>query len=188
MQLSINLGSPMSGFVDTNTTVSYRSLNGLGFLICASAIAFSTIYLQEQLRLEPCLLCMLTRIITLSAALILLLAFLHNPGVSGQRFYGSLGFVLTLGGIGVTMKHIWLHNQPLQASAVCNANPEQLFATMPSIDSIMQIVQGASECNTIQWTLMGLSIPEQVLAMFSILLIITWKLLKQRRRQRDLFR
>lgn len=179
----------MSGFVGT-TKYNYRRLNGLGFIVCASAIAFTTAYLQEQLALEPCILCSLTQLITLSVASIFLLAYLHNPGSTGQRLYGVVGFFMTLAGIATTLKHVWIHQQLIDSSTAvnCDLNVDQLFDTMPSAETLISIFRGASECNVSHWTFIGLSIPEQALILFSILLVITWKLIKSRRRPRDLFR
>lgn len=177
----------MNSFVGT-AKYNYRRLNGLGFIVCAAAITFTTVYLEKQLGIEPCLLCTLTRLITLSAAAIFLLAFLHNPGSIGQRLYGSLLFLLTLSGIAATVKHMWTQQQFLNTDSVCSLNTDQLFGTMPSIETLKSIFQGASECATSHWTFMGLSIPEQALVLFSILLIITWKLIKKRRQPRALFR
>ncbi|MDI3326698.1 disulfide bond formation protein B [Pontibacterium granulatum] len=179
----------MSGYVGT-TKYNYRRLNGLGFIVCAGAIAFTTAYLQEQLAQEPCILCSLTRLITLSIASIFLLAFLHNPGSIGQRIYGFLAFLLTLTGISATLKHVWIQAQLINGSSVanCEVNVSQVFDTMPTVETLSAIFQGASECHVSQWTFLGLSIPEQALMLFSILLIITWKLIRRRRQSRDLFR
>lgn len=180
----------MSGYVGT-TKYNYRRLNGLGFIVCAGAIAFTTAYLQEQLAQEPCILCALTRLITLTVASIFLLAFLHNPGSIGQRIYGFVGFLLTLTGIAATLKHVWIHAQLISSSAIANCElnvSQKVFDTIPTVDTLSAIFQGASECNVSQWTLLGLSIPEQALILFSILLIITWKLIRRRRQPRDLFR
>lgn len=176
----------MSGYVGTSM-YNYRRLNGLGFMVCAAAISFTVIYLEEQLQLVPCALCTLARLITLSLGVIFLLAFFHNPGSGGQRFYGLIGFLLTLTGISATLRHIWLKQQTLTSSTSCDLNTAQLFDTIPSTETLIAIFQGASECATSNWTLMGLTIPEQVLILYAVLLIITWKLLR-RRRARDLFR
>ena len=125
----------MSGFVGT-TKYNYRRLNGLGFIVCASAIAFTTAYLQEQLALEPCILCSLTQLITLSVASIFLLAYLHNPGSTGQRLYGVVGFFMTLAGIATTLKHVWIHQQLIDSSTgtAVTASVIQLTATTSDVD------------------------------------------------------
>ncbi len=79
--------------------ISYRPLNFLGLLLCVGALAFAVIYLEGELGLEPCPLCMLVRLIVLILIAVFLLAFLHNPRQIGQRVYASLGLLLCLAGL-----------------------------------------------------------------------------------------
>ncbi len=151
---------------------AYRPLNLSGFLICCASIAFAVIYLQGELGLDPCPLCTAVRLIVLIQAALFLLAFLHNPKQLGQRIYALLGLLTTLAGIAVSARHIWLQSLPADKVPECGPGLEYMLEAFPLQDALGMILSGSGECAEIQWQLAGLTIPQQSLVLFALLLII----------------
>ena len=160
---------------------AYRSLNLFGFLICALAVAFAVLYLQGNLGLEPCPLCSAVRLAVLAQALLFLLAFLHNPKQLGQRTYASLGFIITLAGIGISIRHVWLQSLPADEVPECGPGLEYLLNAFPLQDAIKLVLSGSGECADVQWQLFGLTIPQQSLVLFALLSFILLTQFKKKR-------
>ncbi len=174
----------MSAFVD-NTLLTYRRLNALGFLTCVGAIGFAVVYLQGELGQTPCPLCSGIRIIILAIAAIFLLALLHNPGVVGQRIYGSCNLLLVLLGSAANIRQLWLGAQPALGDN-CSTGLA-LLEKLPGIQDGLSLLGPQGECLDLQWQFMGLNIPEQNLAVFAVLVLLVGRILRKKPRSRNLF-
>lgn len=169
------------GFATESNGPKYRSLNLYGFLLCGSSIAFAVIYLQGQLGLEPCPLCSATRLLILTQGVLFLLAFLHNPSQFGQRAYAFMGSLVGIAGIAISARHIWLQNLPPSKVPECGPGFEYLLESFPLADALKIILSGSGECADVQWQLMGLTIPEQTLALFALLVVILFIQFRKKR-------
>ena len=143
-----------------------RVVNGTGFLVCIAAIAFAVFYLQGVLNLDPCPLCIIDRVLIISMGLVFLLATLHNPARLGQRIYSSLNLILISVAIAVAGRHVWLQHLPEDLVPACGADLSYMLENFPLQDTLRSVLQGSGECADIQWTFLGLSIPEQTLILF----------------------
>ena len=73
--------------------------NYIGAFICACALGFALIYLQGELNLDPCPLCVVDRIILVLMALFFLLAEIPTPK---SKIRKSLAITnVLLGGLGI---------------------------------------------------------------------------------------
>ncbi|WP_421865239.1 disulfide bond formation protein B [Motiliproteus sp.] len=159
-------------YLDDSSLSRYRGLNFLGLISCIGALAFAVIYLQQRLGLEPCPLCMASRLMVVALAATFLLAWLHNPRQLGQRCYALLGILLSLAGIGLNLRHIWLQSLPGEQVPECGPGLNYLLENFPLQQAFSIILSGSGECAEIQWTLFGLSLPQQTLLLFLFLLIL----------------
>ena len=66
-----------------------RSLNVLGFLICASGLGYAY-YAQFVQGFEPCPLCIFQRLALAAVGLVFLAAAVHHPRDWGAKVYGVL--------------------------------------------------------------------------------------------------
>ena len=146
-----------------------RLVNGAGFLICAAAFAFAVVYLQGTLGLEPCPLCMIDRVLVIAMGVVFLLAAVHDPGRTGQRVYASINVLLAVLALAVAGRHVWLQHLPADRVPACGADLAYMLENFPLQETLRQVLQGSGECAEIQWTLLGLSIPEQTLILFTAL-------------------
>ncbi len=138
----------------------------LGFLFCA-ALLLTAIYFQFVGGLEPCPLCISQRIMVLAVALVLLVAFLHNPGsVKAVRAYAVAGFLTAMLGASVSGRHVWLQHLPANQVPACGPGIEYMFQYFPLTDTLRAMLTGTGECAKVDWTLLGLSMPAWVLLCF----------------------
>jgi len=67
---------------------SLRPLMLLGFLVTASMFG-AAMYMQHVMYLDPCPLCIVTRVIVLILAILFILTFIVNPMHWGRRLMGK---------------------------------------------------------------------------------------------------
>ena len=147
---------------------------------CAFAMAFAYYYLQLQLGLAACPLCMTQRVFVVLMGLFALIAALHNPGVVGRRVYSLLCLLSGCIGGGVAARHIWLQNLPPDQVPACGPSLEYMLDTLPFSETFSIVMMGDGNCADVSWTFLGMSIPEQVLALFIVLgLACVWQLVRK---------
>ena len=151
--------------------VSFRNLFLLGFAACAGLLAYA-IYLQLHAGLEPCPLCIFQRVAFAALGLVLLVGGLHAPrGPGGRRAYGVLALIAALTGIGIAGRHVWLTRLPPDQVPSCGPPLDFMMEANPLSDVIRMVLTGSGECAKVDWTFLGLSMPEWTLAWFAIFAI-----------------
>jgi protein dithiol:quinone oxidoreductase len=142
-----------------------RPGNLLAFLVCAGLLAFAY-YLQFARGLEPCPLCILQRLIFAAMALVFLVAAMHHPRRAGAWVYGGVGFTLAAIGTAIAGRHVWLQHTPEAERPSCGPGIDYLLSRFGPLGGLQRILHGSGECGAVDWTFLGLSIPEWSLACF----------------------
>ncbi|MDS4029206.1 MAG: disulfide bond formation protein B [Candidatus Contendobacter sp.] len=142
-----------------------RSLNTLFFLACAGGLGFAY-YAQFYLGLEPCPLCIFQRLALFALGIVFLLATVHNPNDWGARVYGVLIGLVAATGAGIAGRHVWLQHLPPEQAPRCGPGLDYLLETLPLSETVREVLTGSGECAKVDWTLLGLSIPEWTLPLF----------------------
>jgi disulfide bond formation protein DsbB len=132
---------------------------------CALLIAIA-LYMQYQLGLEPCPLCMTQRVAIIAVGLVAGVAFLHNPAGTMRRVYAATGAILALLGGAVSSRQLWLQSLPEDQVPACGPSLEYMLETFPLADTLRVMLQGDGNCAEVVWTFMGLSIPAWTLVAF----------------------
>ncbi|MCG8312334.1 MAG: disulfide bond formation protein B [Pseudomonadales bacterium] len=153
-------------------TLPSRAVNGLGLLLAVTSYLFAYFFLQLYLELEPCPLCMIDRVFVVASGLFFLLALIHNPKAVGQRIYGFFAALMALAGIMVCWRHIYLQNLPEDLIPNCAPGLDYMLETLPIGETLSIIFNTSGECADIQWSFLGLTIPEQTLLVFNALFAI----------------
>jgi protein dithiol:quinone oxidoreductase len=138
-----------------------RVLNGAGTLVCGGLIAYA-LYEQHVVGLEPCHLCVLQRIAVLLLGLVFLIAATHGPRDAGARVYGVILAVVASVGMVVAGRHVWLQQQPPGSVPSCGADLDFMLKVMPLQDVLVKVFKGGAECQKVDWSLLGLSMPAWV--------------------------
>jgi disulfide bond formation protein DsbB len=143
-------------------SLSPRLGNFLGFGACAGLMVYA-LYAQHVLELDPCPLCILQRMAVISLGVVFAMAAGHGAGRAGRRVYGVLIALAAAAGIGVAGRHVWLQNLPPEKVPACGPGLEYMLEAFPLRETLQMVLSGSGECASVDWSLIGLSMPVWVL-------------------------
>ena len=151
-----------------------RSIFAAIAAFCLASVLIAIFYFQGQLGLEPCPLCIVSRMTFIAIGTVALVAAIHGPRGIGLKVYGGLLAALAATGIGISIRHSWIqHNPPKMES--CGADLDFILNTMPLAQALPRIFSGTGSCSKVDWTFAGLSIPELAgFAYAGILAVSLW--------------
>ncbi|MEZ5614831.1 MAG: disulfide bond formation protein B [Rhodocyclaceae bacterium] len=138
---------------------------GLGSL---ALVAFAVYYLQDAVGLLPCPLCVMQRIAFILFGFTALVAAVHRPAGAGRWLYlGLLDLWATLGAaIAAWQVYLTYHPQ----AAECGISPEERFLNdLPLAEWWPAMFEANGDCTKVDWTFLGLSVPELSLIAFVLL-------------------
>lgn len=145
--------------------MSQRMFFVYGVLLCA-ALLVSALVLQHALNLEPCPLCILQRVFVIGLGAVMLVAALHDPRSVGRKVYGALILLIAIAGVVVAGRHVWLQHLPADQVPECGPGLQYMLDAFPLSETLAMVFRGSGECAEVQWTFIGLSIPEWTLIIF----------------------
>lgn len=153
---------------------SFRAQFLTGFAICMALLGFA-LYSQYYLGLNPCPLCTFQRGAFLLLAVVFLIGGLHSPrGPSSRGVYGGLALIASALGLAVAGRHVWLQHLPADKVPACGPDLSYMMEAFPLADVLRKVFTGSGECAVVDWTFLGLSMPEWSLAWF--LALLAWAL------------
>ena len=175
-----------------NKNPVYRRLNALGFLCSLSALIYIVLSLQTGTTDLISPLSSLIRLIILICTGLFFIALIHNPGVSGQRFYSFINLLVVCSGLGAAVYHLWVQSQPEQIDGslqnMCQLPFEQLMATQQSIVGKLELLFSlSSNCTAEALPAIPIGFAEQSLFLFLMLFLLCWKMLLKKERPEGLF-
>lgn len=140
-----------------------RQLNVAAAVACAGMLGYA-LYSQHYLGYEPCPLCIFQRIGILVLGLVFAAAAIHHPrSRQGARIYAVLIALVSAAAVGVAGRHVYIQMQPPGTVPSCGAPLEVMLEFSPVFDVVRRVLTASGECGTIDWTLLGLSMPAWVL-------------------------
>lgn len=156
---------------------AYQVINVFLVAMSILAIGYALIVLQSMLALNPCPLCIFQRIGVMGMGLFALLSLILNPISFAGRFVLWMGAVVSLlWGIAVAGRHVWLLHLPADQVPACGPGLDYLLEVLPLFGVLREVFTGSGECAALDWTLFGLSIPNQALIFFLCLLgVLIWQ-------------
>jgi len=137
-------------------------------------VVLGSFILQYGFKLQPCNLCIIDRALIIVMVFMFCVAYLHNPKRVGQLFYALLGFLITLAGIAVTARHLWLLQLPSDKVPECGPGLSYLVETMPFHQALAIVFSGDSECTKNVPYFLGLSLPLWTMVAFILLAVASW--------------
>lgn len=150
--------------------LAIRPLFFLLFLTTVASMGFA-LYLQHVLQLEPCPLCITQRAFVILVGFFALLAAIFNPRRIGRRIFAFLCAASAAAGAAIAARHVWLQSLPEDLAPACGPSLEYMLETLPLSETFSVVMMGDGNCAETVWTFMGLSIPQQTLALFAVLLL-----------------
>ena len=152
--------------MNLNSLLRHRPLFLGAFLTCVALIA-TALTMQYALKLEPCPLCVIQRLLVIALGGVSLVAALHDPGLMGRRVYGALVVVFGVLGMMVAGRHVWLQSLPADQVPECGPGLEYLLDAFPLAEALSLVFRGSGECAEVQWVFLGLTIPGWTLVIFT---------------------
>lgn len=140
-------------------SISNRWLYLAGALFASGLMGFG-LFLQYVEHQDPCPLCMVQRVIFIAILALFALAALHGPKRLGERVYAALIILLSLLGVGVASRHIWIQNLPADQVPACGPGLDYMLNTFPMAEVLKELMHGSGECAVKGWTFLTLGIPE----------------------------
>lgn len=147
---------------------SLRVTNILAFLCCLIILTIG-VYLEVAIKLIPCPLCVLQRIIFMVLGILFLVGGLMHFRILKQRIYHLIIAGIALFGVITAGRQVWISHLPPDQLPSCGANLNYLFKILPFQQAVQVLFQGSGSCAEVKWRLLGLSIPEWSLILFVIL-------------------
>jgi len=150
--------------------VTDRRLSRLPFLLAAVAcvlLIVTALYMQYGMGLEPCPLCIFQRIAVIALAVLSVVAALANPQGWGRRLVGLLVAITAIGGGAVAGRQVWLQHLPEDQVPSCGPGLDYMLDVFPWRKVVELVLSGSGECAEVHWRLLGLSIAEWMLVVFT---------------------
>jgi protein dithiol:quinone oxidoreductase len=143
-----------------------RTCYWLGFLLCASLVAFA-LFLQYYKNEEPCPLCIFQRVAVMALGVVFLIAALHNPLRRGAIVYGVILLLIASIGAAIAGRHVYLQNLPKDLVPECGPGLNYMLDAFPLGEVVGKVLRGSGECAEAgKWRLLGLTIPGWTLVAF----------------------
>lgn len=140
-----------------------RGANLAGFSACLAMMGYA-LYAERVLGYEPCPLCMFQRVGVVVLGAVFLLAALHHPkSLAGARAYGVLIALAAALPAYVAGRHVYIQGLPPGSVPACGASLDYMVEVFPLMTVIKKVLFGAGECQKIDWSFLGLSMPAWVL-------------------------
>ncbi|MDP3743352.1 MAG: disulfide bond formation protein B [Methylotenera sp.] len=134
----------------------------IGFIACFGLVGLA-LWIQTRYNLEPCPLCISQRIMFMALGVLFLLAaiFKQTP-----KFFAVLQVVAALGGAAVAIRHWWIQAHRESMIADCGVGFDYMFENFPLEKALKLVFKGTGDCAAIDWTFLGLTIPQMSLIAF----------------------
>ena len=140
----------------------------LFFCILLLVVSF---FLQFVLHRLPCPLCIIDRMLVLMIFCVFCVGSLHNPKTLGQQVYYVVGTILSLMGLAVSTRHLWLLFLPPDQVPACGPSVNYLFANLPFHEAFLIVLQGSGECVSQTPDFLGHELPICTFVAFCLLIL-----------------
>lgn len=134
----------------------------LGFIACFAGVGLA-LWIQTRYNLEPCPLCISQRIVLMVLGLLFLIAAVMP---NFPRFFALLQVTGALVGAGVAIRHWWIQAHKASIIADCGVGFDYMFENFPLKKALTLVFRGTGDCAAIDWTFLGLTIPQMALIAF----------------------
>jgi disulfide bond formation protein DsbB len=144
----------------------------LALVVAAVVFAMAGgLFFQHVLHLEPCPLCVLQRVAIISVGIFAALG-LFMKGARRQLAAAALATVCALVGAGIAGWHSWILVYPPE-SMNCGRPFEWFHKDFPLETWLPKLFAGHGDCLKVDWTFLGLAIPNLSLIAFTLLIAAT---------------
>lgn len=147
----------------------------LGALLSVGLVVLA-LYIQTRYQLEPCPLCISQRMIFLGLALLFFLAAVLPKRAKLIQLSLVLQGLTAVAGMGIAIRHWWLQAHHGEVIADCGVGFDYMFDNFPLQKALRLIFRGTGDCASIDWTFLGLSLPQLALIAYLLLAVFAYVL------------
>ena len=137
----------------------------IGFAACFGIVILALV-IQTVYKLEPCPLCITQRMFFMGLGVLFLIAAFIKPASLLQKIFTGLQVLTALGGAGWAMRHWYLQANKESMIADCGVGFDYMFDNFPLEKMFKLIFKGTGDCAAIDWTFLGLTLPQLALISF----------------------
>ena len=139
--------------------------------IISILLVILSVIIQENFNLEPCPLCITQRVIFLVSGITFLLFYFKSINKILELLV--LG-IINLTGLIFAFRHVLIQRKVINIPAECGIDLEYMFDNFPLREVFELIFRGTGDCSEIDWSFLGLTIPEWSAIWFLILMAMTY--------------
>ena len=137
----------------------------LGFALCFGIVALAMV-IQTTYKLEPCPLCITQRMVFMGLGVLFLISAFVPPATILKKILAALQVITALGGAGVAIRHWYLQANRESMIADCGVGFDYMFENFPLQKAFKLLFRGTGDCAAIDWTFLGLTLPQLGLISF----------------------
>lgn len=158
-------------------TITQETSYFIAFLIIALLLGGAA-YLQLYMGVNPCPLCILQRVVFALLSIVFLFGMAFAFNKFGRYSIGTLAFLVSILGIVVSSRQVWLQHNPTGLSSNCDVSLQYMLQAFPLTEVIQRVYAGGSTCAQVDWQFFHLSLAEWslmgfvVFALFSIFQLV----------------
>lgn len=162
-----------------------RRFHGLVALVSFALLGVA-FYMEYQMGLEPCPLCMLQRIVFFCIGVVSFISAL--TGYLGVRRVSAwFVVILSLSGAALAIRHLYLQNIPADQLPACLPGLSYMFEVFPWQEIMQAMIMGTGECGEVVWTFLGLSIPGWTLVAFVSMAVVNLGIALRSKKRKHIF-
>lgn len=139
----------------------------LGFVGCFGLVALA-LWIQTRYHLEPCPLCITQRICFMVLGVTFLIGAFVKPATIYAKISTLAQVLAALVGAGWASRHWWIQAHKESMIADCGVGFDYMFENFPLKKALTLVFKGTGDCATIDWTFLGLTIPQLSLIAFAV--------------------
>ena len=139
----------------------------LGFVACFATVALALV-IQTVYKLKPCPLCITQRMFFMGLGVLFLIAAFIPPASVFKKIFTGLQVVTAMGGAGWAIRHWYLQAHQGEIIADCGVGFDYMFENFPLKKMFTLIFKGTGDCAAIDWTFLGLTLPQLGLISFIV--------------------
>ena len=138
-------------------------------LICCLIMIGGSFFLQYGMELEPCPLCILARVSVILLSLVTFAAVCFAPKkVLYQKLISLIALIISLSGLGVTLRHVHLQRLPPEAVPDCGPGFDYIMESFPIMEALEMLLKGSGQCSEVSFKSTGsTSTPVSVVSILS---------------------
>ena len=138
----------------------------IGGIACFATVALALV-IQTKYNLEPCPLCITQRMFFMGLGVLFLIGAFVKPASILQKIFTLLQVATALGGAGWAIRHWYLQAHKGEIIADCGVGFDYMFDNFPLKKMFTLIFKGTGDCAAIDWTFLGLTLPQLALITFA---------------------